>query len=101
MRQERETLLTLLEAFVQDPLVDWCSSYNEFGVKTKAAEHRELSTSKKHATAIWKRIKMKLEGRDQDSTRRATVQEQVDYIIKEASSIESLALMYEGWTSWV
>jgi hypothetical protein len=23
MRQERETLLTLLEAFVYDPLVDW------------------------------------------------------------------------------
>jgi phosphatidylinositol kinase/protein kinase (PI-3 family) len=25
MRQERETLLTLLEAFVYDPLVDWTS----------------------------------------------------------------------------
>jgi len=26
---------------------------------------------------------------------------QVDYIIREATSVDNLALLYEGWTPWV
>ena len=25
----------------------------------------------------------------------------VDFIIREATSIDNLALMYEGWTAWI
>ncbi|KAI1289435.1 Serine/threonine-protein kinase SMG1 [Halotydeus destructor] len=93
MRTERETLLMLLEAFVSDPLVDW-TSVNESGNNKK-------SQGKKYATQMWRRIKMKLDGRDPDPSTKASVAEQVDYVIKEATNVESLALMYEGWTSWV
>jgi len=26
---------------------------------------------------------------------------QVDYVIKEATSLDNLAVLYEGWTPWV
>jgi phosphatidylinositol kinase/protein kinase (PI-3 family) len=41
MRQERETLLTLLEAFVYDPLVDW----------TPGLAGNNLHSSVRHATS--------------------------------------------------
>jgi PI-3-kinase-related kinase SMG-1 len=29
------------------------------------------------------------------------VAEQVDFIIRESTNMENLALMYEGWTAWI
>ncbi|XP_052741875.1 serine/threonine-protein kinase SMG1, partial [Bicyclus anynana] len=49
---------------------------------------------------VWKRVRLKLEGRD-PPTRRPQPQDQVDYIISEATSAENLCLMYEGWMAWV
>ncbi|KAJ1529376.1 hypothetical protein ONE63_006163 [Megalurothrips usitatus] len=54
-----------------------------------------------YAMSVWKRVRMKLEGRDPDSARRSTVAEQVDFIISEATNLDNLALLYEGWTPWV
>ncbi|CAH1985466.1 unnamed protein product [Acanthoscelides obtectus] len=54
-----------------------------------------------YAVNVWRRVKMKLEGRDPDPGRKCTVQEQVEYVIREASSLDNLALLYEGWTPWV
>ena len=54
-----------------------------------------------YAVSVWRRIRMKLEGRDPDPTRRCTVQEQVDLMIKEAMNPDNLAVLYEGWTPWV
>nr|CAI5830166.1 unnamed protein product [Callosobruchus analis] len=54
-----------------------------------------------YAVNVWRRVKMKLEGRDPDHGRKCTVQEQVEYVIREASSLDNLALLYEGWTPWV
>lgn len=44
---------------------------------------------------------MKLDGRELDPNKKLSVAEQVSYIITEATDIRNLALMYEGWTSWV
>lgn len=54
-----------------------------------------------YAVSVWKRVKAKLEGRDVDPNRRMTVAEQVDYVIKEATNLDNLAQLYEGWTAWV
>ncbi|XP_036318874.1 serine/threonine-protein kinase Smg1 [Rhagoletis pomonella] len=54
-----------------------------------------------YAVSVWKRVRMKLEGRDPDSNRRCTIAEQVDYIIREAMNPDNLAVLYEGWTPWV
>ncbi|XP_060802702.1 serine/threonine-protein kinase SMG1 [Amyelois transitella] len=50
---------------------------------------------------VWRRVRLKLEGRDPEPARRASVAEQVEYMISEAVRMENLCLMYEGWMSWV
>ncbi|XP_046606357.1 serine/threonine-protein kinase SMG1 isoform X1 [Neodiprion virginianus] len=54
-----------------------------------------------YALNVWRRVRMKLEGRDANPSRRYTPAEQVEYVIREAQSSENLALLYEGWTPWV
>lgn len=54
-----------------------------------------------YAVGVWRRVRLKLEGRDPDPGRRLNIQEQVDYVIREASSVDNLASLYEGWTPWV
>ncbi|XP_017781881.1 PREDICTED: serine/threonine-protein kinase SMG1 [Nicrophorus vespilloides] len=54
-----------------------------------------------YAVSVWRRVRMKLSGKDPDPGRKYSIQEQVDYVIREASSLDNLALLYEGWTPWV
>ncbi|XP_052059400.1 serine/threonine-protein kinase SMG1-like isoform X1 [Mytilus californianus] len=54
-----------------------------------------------YAVSVWRRVKMKLDGRDPDPNKRFTVAEQVDFIIKDATNLDNLAVLYEGWTPWV
>lgn len=62
-----------------------------------------LNEQKRNAygVSVWKKIRMKLEGRDPDSNQRASVAEQVDYVLREATNPDNLAVLYEGWTPWV
>ncbi|KAK3412470.1 hypothetical protein EUGRSUZ_I01219 [Eucalyptus grandis] len=53
------------------------------------------------ALSVLRRIEMKLDGRDIDETRELNTAEQVDYLIKQATSVENLCNMYEGWTPWI
>jgi PI-3-kinase-related kinase SMG-1 len=32
---------------------------------------------------------------------KSTVAEQVDFVIREATHVDHLALLYEGWTAWI
>ncbi|XP_072167614.1 serine/threonine-protein kinase SMG1-like [Diadema setosum] len=54
-----------------------------------------------YAINVWRRVKGKLDGRDPDPGKRLVVAEQVDYVIREATSLDNLATLYEGWTAWV
>ncbi|KAI6701259.1 hypothetical protein NL676_015583 [Syzygium grande] len=54
-----------------------------------------------YALSVLRRIEMKLDGRDIDETREVSTAEQVDYLIKQASSMDNLCNMYEGWTPWI
>lgn len=67
-------------------------------VRSKA-DHQPKQNS--YAVSVWRRVMMKLEGRDPDPAKRVTVEEQVDWMIKEATNLDNLALLYEGWTPWV
>ncbi|XP_032443983.1 serine/threonine-protein kinase SMG1 isoform X1 [Xiphophorus hellerii] len=62
---------------------------------------RAVQERNSYAVSVWKRVKAKLEGRDIDSNRRMSVTEQVDFVIKEATNMDNLAQLYEGWTAWV
>lgn len=35
------------------------------------------------------------------SYRRISIAEQVDYLLKQATSVDNLCNMYEGWTPWI
>lgn len=80
-----------------------------------------------YAVSVLRRMEMKLDGRDivddryrlsmkilDDSicrtcsnnvicgpVRELSVGEQVDYLLKQATSIDNLCNMYEGWTPWI
>ncbi|KAH9498432.1 Serine/threonine-protein kinase smg1 [Bulinus truncatus] len=77
------------------------------GKKEKEKMARDPKTGKavqernSYAVGVWRRVKMKLEGRDPDPNKRMSISEQVDYIIKEAKNLDNLAVLYEGWTPWV
>ncbi|XP_063961813.1 serine/threonine-protein kinase SMG1-like [Lytechinus pictus] len=77
------------------------------GTKGSPAIMRDPRTGKiiqvrnTYAINVWRRVKGKLDGRDPDPAKRLAVTEQVDYVIKEATSIDNLATLYEGWTAWV
>ncbi|XP_035470486.2 serine/threonine-protein kinase SMG1 isoform X2 [Scophthalmus maximus] len=62
---------------------------------------RAVQERNSYAVSVWKRVKAKLEGRDVDPNRRMSATEQVDFVIKEATNIDNLAQLYEGWTAWV
>lgn len=54
-----------------------------------------------YAMSVWRRVKFKLEGRDPDPNVRLSEKLQVDWTISEATNLDNLALLYEGWTPWV
>ncbi|KAF6717193.1 Serine/threonine-protein kinase SMG1 [Oryzias melastigma] len=62
---------------------------------------RAVQERNSYAVSVWKRVKAKLEGRDVDPNRRLSVAEQVDFVIREATNMDNLAQLYEGWTAWV
>lgn len=57
--------------------------------------------SSNHVTKIMKRIRSKLEGVDFGVQHKMNVSEQVARSIEQATSVDNLCMMYEGWTSWV
>uniref|UniRef100_A0A4Y0BH26 non-specific serine/threonine protein kinase n=1 Tax=Anopheles funestus TaxID=62324 RepID=A0A4Y0BH26_ANOFN len=69
----------------------------------KEQKQKEQKEQKRNAYAVsvWRRIRMKLEGRDPDPVRRCGVSEQVTWMIDEAMDPSNLAVLYEGWTPWV
>lgn len=81
IRDNGEMVSELLETFIYDPLLNCETIFGE-------------------ATEIVERIKEKLNGSDFHTEKPLNVQEQVDYLIKEATNLDNLVLMYSGWNPW-
>ncbi len=55
-----------------------------------------------YAINILKRIKSKLQGKDEHfSPNKVTVEQQVSWVVQEATSVNNLCVLYEGWTPWI
>ncbi|KAJ7967383.1 Serine/threonine protein kinase [Quillaja saponaria] len=54
-----------------------------------------------YALSVLRRVEMKIEGRDISDSRETGIAEQVDYLLKQATSVDNLCNMYEGWTPWI
>ena len=53
-----------------------------------------------YALHTLKRIKAKLQGLD-GVPEKLSVAEQVDLVIQNATSVDNLSVLYEGWTAWI
>ncbi|XP_021731674.1 LOW QUALITY PROTEIN: serine/threonine-protein kinase SMG1-like [Chenopodium quinoa] len=62
---------------------------------------RAIKGKNAFAMSVLRRIEMKLDGRDISETRELSIGEQVDYLLKQATSADNLCNMYEGWTAWI
>ncbi|KAL5562538.1 hypothetical protein UlMin_032285 [Ulmus minor] len=89
---------------------DEISSLNR--VKTKEEDHEAPFPTTNHpsrvgrgknpyAMSVLRRVEMKLDGRDIADNREISISEQVDYLLRQATSIDNLCNMYEGWTPWI
>ncbi|XP_039015220.1 serine/threonine-protein kinase SMG1-like [Hibiscus syriacus] len=54
-----------------------------------------------YAMSVLRRVEMKLDGRDITDRRKLSIAEQVDYLLKQATSVDNLCSVYEGWTPWI
>uniref|UniRef100_A0A7N0T1F2 non-specific serine/threonine protein kinase n=1 Tax=Kalanchoe fedtschenkoi TaxID=63787 RepID=A0A7N0T1F2_KALFE len=66
-----------------------------------AVGSRALRGKNSYALSVLRRVEMKLDGRDVPDKRESSVCEQVDYLLRQATSIDNLCNMYEGWTPWI
>lgn len=88
LRSNGDSLMSVLEAFVHDPLVEWTKSRNKTPAEIRAAADKNLLP-----------IQKKLRGVVGETEQ--TVPNQVDSLIKESTSTLNLALMYVGWAAWL
>ena len=58
-----------------------------------------------HALGVLRRVKVKLEGRDKwpgkEREAKLSVADQVEMVVRHATSADNLAQLYEGWVAWV
>ncbi|CAK7329774.1 unnamed protein product [Dovyalis caffra] len=54
-----------------------------------------------YAMSVLRRVDMKIDGQDIANNRKISIEEQVDYLLKQAMSVDNLCNMYEGWTPWI
>lgn len=90
LRSNGNSLMSVLEAFVHDPLVEWASrgSRNRSAAEIRNTADRQLG-----------QIAKKLRGVMGET--ETTVPNHVEALIREATSLQNLALMYVGWAAWL
>ncbi|WVO13494.1 hypothetical protein L204_101114 [Cryptococcus depauperatus] len=86
LRSNSDSLMSVLEAFVHDPLVEW-ARISDKDIRNSA--DRNLQP-----------IKRKLRGIMDEGT-IVSIPSQVDALIKQATSPALLGAMYVGWASWL
>lgn len=86
LRQQEETLMTILEAFIYDPTLD-----------LQRDKKRKHDTIKLNPHSVVESIRRKVRGLPHKESIPLGVEGQVDELIKQAVSPRNLASMYIGW----
>ncbi|CAI5758005.1 unnamed protein product [Candida verbasci] len=126
LRDNKESLMAILEAFAYDPLINWGFDFptkavaEATGIKVpqinvqdllkrnqideqeavRLQKQNELETRNARAALVLKRITDKLTGNDIKRLRGLDVPTQVDKLIQQATSVENLCQHYIGWCSF-
>ena len=123
LRDNRDTLLSVLEPFLKDPIIDWKRYRSQ--QRTRQQQHgnnedRQAKEAKRSIRVIDERLKgiynlrnpnfSRIERKDDvvshedhDLTHMIplSVEGQVHKLIAEATSSENLVQMYVGWMPWI
>lgn len=89
LRQQEETLMTILEAFIYDPTLDL--------QKDKRAHKRNDGSVKLQPQSVVDSIKRKVRGLMGNESIPLSVEGQVEELIKQAVNPRNLTAMYIGW----
>lgn len=94
LRANRETLMSVLETFIHDPLVEWTKSHKSSGVEVKNP-HAQRAMSNIEA-----RLQGVVVGVGAAPSLPLSVEGQAHRLIAEAVSHENLGRMYIWWMPW-
>jgi len=86
LRQQEETLMTILEAFIYDPTLD-----------LQKNKRKNFDGVKLNPTSVVESIRRKVRGLLPDESIPLGVEGQVEELIKQATNPKNLAAMYIGW----
>jgi serine/threonine-protein kinase ATR len=86
LRQQEETLMTILEAFIYDPTLD-----------LQKSKKRNYEAVKLNPTSVVESIRRKVRGLLPEESIPLGVEGQVEELIKQAVNPKNLAAMYIGW----
>jgi serine/threonine-protein kinase ATR len=122
LRENQETLVSVLEPFLQDPTMGWDrqgrAQRKDDDAERRPAPHDATIDPKRVLSTVRGRLRGVFNLRDShawssravkpippmgisDSNLAFSVQGQVDRLIQEATSDENLCLMYVGWMPWL
>jgi serine/threonine-protein kinase ATR len=120
LRDNRDTLLSVLEPFVKDPVINWKRYRSQQRGTHRTADHDPTVEAKQKMTIIEERLRgiynlrnpnMKkirrtdrLESQQDDELSHPiplSVEGQVHKMVAEATSSENLVQLYVGWMPWV
>lgn len=126
LRDNKESLMAILEAFAYDPLINWGFDFptkalaEATGIKvqqyntaemlkkgeiddqeaTRLNKQNALEIRNARAALVLKRITDKLTGNDIKRLKGLNIPTQVDKLIQQATSVENLCQHYIGWCSF-
>uniref|UniRef100_A0A3B3CAJ9 non-specific serine/threonine protein kinase n=1 Tax=Oryzias melastigma TaxID=30732 RepID=A0A3B3CAJ9_ORYME len=126
LREHRDSVMAVLEAFVYDPLLNWrlmdsrgqqAAALQPYGIDLGETTHKKAGTTvpesihsfigdglvqpealNKKAIQIINRVRDKLTGQDFPHDEKLDVPTQVELLIKQATSHENLCQCYIGWS---
>lgn len=100
LRTNKETLISVLEPFIYDPLVEWDKGARDSSATAKETEHTEGLRS-------LRRLSKRLDGhynygrRVEASATPLSVRGQVENLVKEATCDANMSAMYIGWLPYM
>lgn len=105
MRTNSEQIIGLLSAFIYDPLKQWTEKTKKMNNDIKVSQismsnSNDESSNINEEEKVINRISAKLCGNDFDDKKNLNVEEQVERLIKDATDVKNLCMMYKGWYPW-
>lgn len=98
LRKNEDTVLTIMETFVHDPLVEWAR--NGARSRTDGQLEAENPQAKDALTTIKGRLRGTLLGVSSRPCMALSVEGHADWLIHEAANKENLSKMYIWWQAW-